>query len=85
MKTTEDFIKEINEKDKKLKYYEGLCRELCLYLKDYCIFPPDMTEKDKELYYQFKGHKPDWSMFMQLWSHYLTGTWKDYRESLIQS
>lgn len=85
MKTTQELIQEINKKDKELDYYRGMCRELVLYLKDFNIFPPDMTEKEKELYYQFKGYKPDWSMFMQMWSHYLTGTWESYKEALREA
>ena len=85
MKTSQDFIKEINQKDEELNKYRSMCKELALYLKDYNIFPPDMTEKEKELYYQFEGYKPDWSMFLQMWSHYLLETWENYKEALKQS
>lgn len=85
MKTTQDFIKEINQKDEELNKYRSICKELALYLKDYNIFPPDITEEEKGLYYQFKGYKPDWSMFLQMWSHYLSGTWENYKEALKQS
>lgn len=85
MKTSQDFVKELNKKDEELLKYYSMCKELTLYLKDFNIFPPDMTEEEKQLYYQFKGYKPDWSMFLQMWSHYLTGTWETYREALIQS
>lgn len=85
MKTSQDFIKEINQKDEELNKYRSMCKELALYLKDYNIFPPDITEEEKELYYQFKGYKPDWSMFLQMWSHCLLGTWENYKEALKQS
>ena len=82
MKTTEEFIEEINKKDKKLKQYYTMCKELALYLKDYNIFPPDMTEQEKKSYYLYKGFKPDWSLFLQMWGHYLLGTWENYRDAL---
>ena len=82
MRTEEEFVNKINEQKKLIDKYEEMHRQLVLYLKDFKIFPPDMTEEDKQYYYQFKGYKPDWSIFMQIWSHYLTDTWADYKDAL---
>lgn len=47
--------------------------------------PPNMTDEEIEFKYRAFGYKPKWSVFHQLWNHYLNNTYKDYIDAINHS